>query len=141
MLKLRAIYFDEGVSASEQDLRSSFDDASLAGSRRSKQEQICDRTAGRVHSRQERLIDLNELMYSLVLANDPAAQVLFELFDRGTPALRIEENAMRHHMQLWILRRIPNPPLSLRRQTQAYRQTCAPIPVSGHFLQPKALPP
>src|SRR5579863_4315 len=87
MLKLRAIDFDDRAWIAKQNLRRSFDDACLAGPSGSKEQQIADRSAGRVEAGGEDLEQLNEGLHTFVLPDDLGAKSLLE-FDRFRAANR-----------------------------------------------------
>jgi hypothetical protein len=79
VLKLGAIDLDAGTGIAEQSFGERLDNASLAGSGRAKKQQIANRTPGGIQSRQEHLVNLDDLFYRCVLANDFSVEAAFEI--------------------------------------------------------------
>src|SRR5450432_3724165 len=78
MLKLSAIDLDDRAGILHQCLGGGFDDASLARTSRSKKQEIADRAPRRAHSSQMHLINVDDLLNRLILANDQPFQVGFQ---------------------------------------------------------------
>src|SRR5271165_2118314 len=79
MLELSGVNLDAGAWVAKQRLRHRLDDASLAGTRRSEEQEISDWPAGRIQSRQKHLIDFGDLRDSGILAYDLAPEGGFKL--------------------------------------------------------------
>src|SRR4051812_13117227 len=78
MLKLGAIDLDACAGLAKKRLSQRFHYARLAGAGGPEEEQIADRTAGRVQPRQKHLVDLGDFFDRGVLSHDLAAQCRFE---------------------------------------------------------------
>src|SRR5689334_14584345 len=74
VLKLRAIDLDASARVAEQRLGQSFDDPGFSGAGRPQEQEIAYRTARRVQSRLEHLVDFHNSFDGLILSNDLAAQ-------------------------------------------------------------------
>src|SRR5579864_2122318 len=79
VLKLGAIDLDAGAGIAKQSFSERLDNASLAGSGRAQKQQIANRASGGIQSRQEHLINLDDLFYRCVLANNLSAEAAFEV--------------------------------------------------------------
>ena len=75
MLELRAIYLDHRAHIAHQALRRGFHHARLARTGRSQKEEIADGPPGARHARQERLINIHDLINRLVLPDDPPPEI------------------------------------------------------------------
>src|ERR1700689_934197 len=80
VLELRAINLDNRAGILQHRFSRGFHDASLAGSGGTKEEEVSDRTTWRGHAGQVHLIDVDDLLYGFVLADDQPAQANFEGF-------------------------------------------------------------
>src|ERR1700756_731716 len=79
MLELRAIDLDAGPRVAKQRLGHGLDDPSLSRPRRPQEQQIPHRTSRRIQSRQEHLVDLDDLFDGRILSYNPAAKGAFKL--------------------------------------------------------------
>ena len=80
VLELRAVNLDNGARILQHRLSGGFHNASLAGSSRSKEEEVSNRTTWRGHSGQIHLIDVHDLLYGFILANNQSAQAYLQGF-------------------------------------------------------------
>jgi hypothetical protein len=79
VLELGAIDLDAGFGVAEERLGNRLDNARLAGAGRSEEQEVADWAPGSVHARQKHLIDFSNFFDRLVLADDFAAKVDFEV--------------------------------------------------------------
>ena len=79
MLKLRAIDLDDRAGIAHQAFRGGFHQARFAGTGGSQEEQIADRPSGAGHAGQVRLINADDLLNGLVLADDSLPQIDVQL--------------------------------------------------------------
>jgi hypothetical protein len=90
VLKFRAIHFDYGTAASEQNFRSGLDSARLAGTGWPQEQQVPDRTPRRTQPGTKHLVKFDECFDGLVLPYDFFSQSLFKLAGGGTPFFRVQ---------------------------------------------------
>ncbi len=80
VLKLRTVNLQHRSRVAQQTLRRRFDNPGFAGSCGAEEQEVPDRPVGRGHTRQEQLVDINNLFDCLSLTNDqppqPRLQVL-----------------------------------------------------------------
>ena len=74
----------------DQAFGGGFHHAGLAGAGRPQEQKVADRPAGAGHSRQVRLIDVDDLLDRLVLADDALAQVRLQLLRFESRLRRIQ---------------------------------------------------
>src|SRR5262249_4256622 len=79
VLKLRAVDLDHCSGILEQNLGRGLDDSGFARSSRSEEQEVSDRTARRVQTRQVHLIYIYDLLDCLVLSNDHATEAAIQL--------------------------------------------------------------
>src|SRR5690349_6616746 len=75
VLKFTAIYFDERRRIPEQNLGGGLDDSCLAGSRRSKEQQVRDGSSRYSYAGDDHFVDIHQLRDRFVLPDDLAAQI------------------------------------------------------------------
>src|SRR5260370_29147300 len=80
MLKLGAIDLNYGAGIAQQALRSGLHHPGLTRTSGSQKKEIPDRSAWTRHPGKERLVDVDNLLDALILANDALPQVRLELF-------------------------------------------------------------
>ena len=79
VLKLGAIDLDAGAGVAEQGLGHGLDHPGLTRAGGPEEQQISNRTARRIQSRQKHLVDFDHFLDGLVLTDDSAAKGAFEL--------------------------------------------------------------
>src|SRR5579864_1666332 len=79
VLEFGAVDLDASARIGEERLGQSLDDAGLAGTRRSQEQEVSYRTPRRVQPGQKHLVDLYDLLDGLVLSDDLAVQGAVEL--------------------------------------------------------------
>src|SRR4029077_16649264 len=80
VLELGTINLDYGPCVSYQSFRGGFHNAGFPRASRSEKKEISNRTAGRRHSRQVHLEDVDNLLDCLILTNNHPSQTGFERF-------------------------------------------------------------
>src|SRR5579864_262890 len=91
MLELGAIDLDAGARISKESFGHGFDHARLAGTGRSQKQEVAHWAAGSIQAGQKHLVDLDDLLDRLVLADNTAAQGCFEFSRIGAAAVGIED--------------------------------------------------
>src|SRR5689334_8337708 len=79
VLEFGAVNFNDQPGVAKEDFRGGFNDAGLPGAGWSEKKKIADRTAGRIESGAEDLVEVDERLYAFLLANDAGAQRLVEI--------------------------------------------------------------
>src|ERR1700720_2077819 len=74
MLELGAVHLNDSAGLAKQNLSRGFDDAGLARACRSQEQQIANGAAGRIQSGAKDLVQVDEGLYTLFLANNLGAQ-------------------------------------------------------------------
>jgi hypothetical protein len=72
VLELRAIDLDAGASVAEERFRQSFDNPRLSGAGGTKKQQVSNRSARGIQSRQEHLVNFDHLFDGRVLTDNAA---------------------------------------------------------------------
>ena len=90
VLKLRAVDLDHRAAVAHQALRRGFHQPRLAGAGRPQEQEVADRPSRARHARQIRLINVNDLLDRLVLADDSLAQIRVEFLRFETGLRRIQ---------------------------------------------------
>jgi hypothetical protein len=70
VLKLRAVYFDDRARVAKENFRRSFYNAGLARPCGTHEEQIANRSARRVQTRAEHLVEVNQGAHAFFLTYD-----------------------------------------------------------------------
>ena len=91
MLELRAIDLDDGASIPHQAFGGGLHGTGLTGARGSQKQEVADGPARAVHSRQERLINANDLPDRLILADDLTSQAGLELLGFASASRRVQK--------------------------------------------------
>src|SRR5258708_7412867 len=78
MLELGTVDLDDRARVLQQRLSGRFDDAGLTRASRPQEQKVSDRAAGCAHPGEVHLIDVHNLLDSLVLTYDHATEVAFE---------------------------------------------------------------
>ena len=78
VLKLGAVDLDDRARILQQRFGGGFDDARLAGTGRTQEQEVSDRTARGAHARQMHLIDVDDLLDRLILSDNHPAQAGLE---------------------------------------------------------------
>ena len=79
VLKFGAVYLDDAAGIAKENFGGGFDDARLAGASGTEKEKIADGAAGRVQAGAEDLVEVDERLHALFLANDFGAESLLEI--------------------------------------------------------------
>ena len=83
VLKFGAVHLDDETGIAEENFRGGFDDARFARTGRTEEEQIPNGTAGRVEAGAKDLIEVDEGLHTLFLADDLAANGVMEIAGIG----------------------------------------------------------
>src|ERR1700690_3336203 len=84
MLELRAIYFDNRARIPEQNLCCRLHDSRFSRAGRAEEQEVTNRTPRRVQPRTENLIQVDERLYPLRLADNLCAKRAFKVPAIGT---------------------------------------------------------
>ena len=79
VLEFGAVHLDDEARIAEENFRSGFDDTRFAGARGPKEEEIANGAAGRVEAGAKDLIEIDEGLHTLFLADDLAANGVMEI--------------------------------------------------------------
>jgi hypothetical protein len=80
MLKFGAIDLEYGTNVAHQRLGSGFNEPRLTGPGRSQEKKVSNRAARTCHPRQEGLVDVDNLVDGVFLADDQLPQIAMKLF-------------------------------------------------------------
>src|SRR6185503_5940070 len=92
MLKLRAIYLNDGVGVAIQNFRRSFDHASFSRAGRAQKKHCADRPVWRVHAGEKYLVKATHAPYCALLSYDASIKTLLEVLGARAFLIRIQED-------------------------------------------------
>src|SRR5580698_10580537 len=80
VLELRAVDLDHGARIAGKGLGRGFDEAGFSRARWSKEQEVANGTARACHARGEHLVNVDDLLDSFFLPDNPFTQIAVELF-------------------------------------------------------------
>src|SRR5262245_16437951 len=101
VLKLSAIYLQEGLRVFEENLGHRFDQMSLPSARWAQKEQVSQGFSGAGKPYLKNLIDFGDLSYSLILSDDFLEKLILEVESVAVAQLRVESNCTFSYVHCW----------------------------------------